>query len=249
MVGRFGKRRVAFINRHGRGHKLGPSETPYAANVFALKKLGVRTVIATGAVGSLRQSIRPGELVIVSQFIDKTFRRQSSFFGGFGAVHVEMSRPVCERLSSRIAGITEKLGFKTHTKGTYVCIEGPQFSTRAESLMHRKWGADLVGMTGMPEAKLARESQICYAMIALVSDYDCWRPHRQTDRQTLLEEIIGNMKAAGGNCLKLIETVLASGVKLDCEECGCRKSLELAVWTDKKEITAAERKKMKVLFE
>jgi 5'-methylthioadenosine phosphorylase len=250
MIGRIGNRRVAFINRHGRGHKLSPSEVPYAANIFALKKLGARTVIATGAVGSLRQSIRPADLVIASQFIDKTFRRQNSFFAGFGAVHCEMAEPVCRRLSQIIWTTATKLDVRTHRQGTYVCIEGPQFSTKAESLMHRKWGGDLVGMTAMPEAKLAREAQMCYALIAIVSDYDCWRPQRKKrDKQELLREIMANMQRASENCLKLIEAVLAGKHGLACEDCGCRRSLELAVWTDKKEITAAERRKPAALFE
>jgi 5'-methylthioadenosine phosphorylase len=250
MVGRIGTRRVAFINRHGRGHKLSPGEVPYAANIFALKKLGVRTIIASGAVGSLRQTFKPGELVIVDQFIDKTCKRQSSFFAGYGAVHSEMAEPVCNRLSKTIAAMGAKLNFKTHKKGTYVCIEGPQFSTRAESLMHRKWGADLVGMTAMPEAKLAREAQMCYALVALVSDYDCWRPRRkQIDKQSLLREIIGNMQRASENCLRMIEQVLGGKNALVCDDCGCRKSLELAVWTNKKEISSSEKKKVSVLFE
>ncbi|MBN2020823.1 MAG: S-methyl-5'-thioadenosine phosphorylase [Sedimentisphaerales bacterium] len=250
MIGNIGKRRVAFINRHGKGHKLSPSEVPFAANIFALKKIGCRTLIATGAVGSLRQSIRPGELVIVDQFIDKTYRRQSSFFAGYGAVHCEMSEPVCERLSKRITAAATNLLFKTHTKGAYVCMEGPTFSTRAESLMHRKWGGDLIGMTAMPEAKLAREAQMCYALIALVSDYDCWRPKRKlVDKQQLLREIIGNMKLAADNCLKLLEAVLKEKEKIADETCDCRRSLDLAVWTDKDSMTAAEKKKVAVLFE
>jgi 5'-methylthioadenosine phosphorylase len=257
IVGKIGNRRVAFINRHGRGHKLSPSEVPYAANIFALKKLGVHTVIATGAVGSLRQSIRPGDLVIVSDFIDKTFRRQGSFFTGFGAVHTEMAEPVCGRLSQVIWTTSTKLSVRTHRGGTYVCMEGPQFSTRAESLMHRKWDGDLIGMTAMPEAKLAREAQMCYALIAIVSDYDCWRirqahrgrPRRRRDKQELLREIIGNMQRASDNCLKLIEAVLAGKRGLACEDCGCRRSLELAVWTNQSEITAGEKKKVAALFQ
>jgi 5'-methylthioadenosine phosphorylase len=250
MVGRMGARRVVFINRHGRGHKLSPSEVPYAANIFALKKLGARTVIATGAVGSLRQSISPGELVIASQFIDKTFRRQSSFFAGYGAVHTEMAEPVCSRLSRIIGTTTRQLDVRTYQQGTYVCMEGPQFSTRAESLMHRKCGGDLIGMTAMPEAKLAREAQMCYALLALVSDYDCWRPRRKRgDKQQLLREIISNMQRASENCLKLIEAVLAGKGNLACEGCGCRKSLGLAVWTNQNEITAGQKRKLSVLFE
>lgn len=250
MVGKIGKRRVAFINRHGMGHKLSPSEVPYSANIYALKKLGVRTVIATGAVGSLRQTIRPGELVVVDQFIDRTVNRQSSFFINYGAVHVEMSEPVCGRLSETIAGAGAKLNFKTHKRGTYVCIEGPQFSTRAESLMHRKLGADLVGMTAMPEAKLAREAQMCYSLVAIVSDYDCWKPQKKNrDKQELLREIIGNMQKASESCLRMIEQTLAGKGGLVCEDCGCRRSLDLAVWVNQKEITAREKRKVAVLFE
>jgi len=250
MVGRIGKRRVAFINRHGQGHKLSPSEVPYAANIFALKKLGARAVIATCAVGSLRGTIRPGELVIVDQFIDRTFRRQSSFFNGYAAVHTEMAQPTCERLGRIIAEAARKLAVRTHRKGTYVGMEGPMFSTRAESLMHRIIGGDLIGMTAMPEAKLAREAQMCYSLVALVSDYDCWKPQKKRrDKQELLREIIGNLNRASGNCLKLIEAILGNKHELVCEDCDCRRSLDLAVWTDKKEITAAERKRLAVLFE
>ncbi len=249
MLGKIGARRVAVVNRHGRGHKFSPTEVPYAANIFALKKLGAKTVIATAAVGSLREKIKPGELVIVDQFIDKTVWRQNSFFGEFGVVHCEMAQPVCGRLSRTIAARAAKLKVKTHKQGTYVCIEGPQFSTRAESLMHRKWGGDLVGMTAMPEAKLAREAQMCYSLVALVSDYDCWRPQKKhADKQWLLKEIIANLRRASDNCLKLIEAVLSDKRELGDANCGCRKSLELAVWTEQKEIKAGQRKKLAVLF-
>jgi len=250
LVGRLGQKRIAFLNRHGKGHKLSPSEVPFAANIFALKRLGVRTVISSGAVGSLREEIRPGDLVIVDQFIDKTFRRQNSFFSGFAAVHCEMSEPICGRLRKVLCETAGKINVKTHPKGTYVCMEGPQFSTRAESLMHRSWGGDLIGMTAMPEAKLAREAQICYALIALPSDYDCWRPHEgEKDKQTLLKEIIANLQTSTNNCLKLIKAVLEKGRGLVCEECYCRKSLDLAVWTNESQINAEDKEKLKVLFE
>jgi 5'-methylthioadenosine phosphorylase len=250
MVGRIGKRRVAFINRHGRGHKLSPSEVPYAANIFALKKLGAHSVIATCAVGSLRGPIRPAELVIVDQFIDRTFRRKNTFFDGYGAVHAEMAQPTCNRLGNIIAEAAKKLDVRTHRKGTYVGIEGPMFSTRAESLMHRIWGGDLIGMTAMPEVKLAREAQMCYSLVALVSDYDCWKPQKKKrDKQELLREIIGNLKRASGNCLKLIEAILSNKHELVCDDCDCRRSLDMAVWTEKKFITAAQKRKVAVLFE
>jgi len=250
VVGRFGKKQIAFLNRHGEGHKLSPSEVPFAANIFALKKLGVHTIIGSGAVGSLREQIRPGDLVIVDQFIDKTFKRTSSFFAGFGAVHCEMTNPVCSRVQKLLCDTAKGLDIKTHQKGTYVCMEGPQFSTRAESLMHRAWGGDLIGMTAMPEAKLAREAQICYGLIALPSDYDCWRPQtREKDKQTLLKEIIANLQTAADNCLKLIEDVCMSSRQLVYEDCLCRKSLDMAVWTNQSQISTADKEKLKVLFE
>jgi 5'-methylthioadenosine phosphorylase len=249
-VGRLGERQIAFLNRHGEGHKLSPSEVPYEANIFALKKLGVRTVISSGAVGSLQEEIAPGDLVIVDQFIDKTFKRPNSFFTGFGAVHCEMSEPACARVRRHLIDTAKGIDIKTHPEGTYVCMEGPQFSSRAESLMHRHWGGDLIGMTAMPEAKLAREAQMCYALIALASDYDCWRPHAaDEDKQTLLKEILANLQTATDNCLELIKAVLASDRELVCEDCRCRKSLDLAVWTAPKQIETADKEKLKVLFD
>ena len=250
LVGRFGKRDIAFLSRHGKGHKFSPSEVPFAANIFALKKVGVRTVISSGAVGSLQEQIAPGDLVIVDQFIDKTFRRTNSFFGGFGAVHCELADPACSRLREMLIDTAKNIDVTTHLKGTYVCMEGPQFSTRAESLMHKGWGGDLIGMTAMPEAKLAREAQICYALVALASDYDCWKPHEGgKDKQTLLKEILGNLQMATNNCLELIKAVLNSEHELIGEDCHCRKSLDLAVWTDPAVIEPADKEKLKVLFE
>ena len=249
-TGRLGERRIAFLNRHGKGHKLSPSEVPFAANIFALKKLGVHAVISSGAAGSLREEIALGDLVIVDQFIDKTFKRTSSFFGGFGAVHCEMAEPSCVRLGGILEATASRLDVKTHSKGTYVCMEGPQFSTRAESLMHRSWGGDLIGMTAMPEAKLAREAQMCYAMVALASDYDCWKPHEPAkDKQSLLQEIIGNLQSATNNCLKLIEAVLRGDDELISEKCYCRGSLDLAVWTEQRQIERGDKEKLDVLFE
>jgi 5'-methylthioadenosine phosphorylase len=161
-----------------------------------------------------------------------------------------MCQPTCNRLGDIVAEAAKKLAVRTHRKGTYVGIEGPMFSTRAESLMHRIWGGDLIGMTAMPEAKLAREAQICYSLVALVSDYDCWKPqNKKRDKQELLREIRGNLKTASGNCLKLIEAILSNRHELVCDTCDCRRSLDMAVWTDKKSITAAQKRKVAVLFE
>lgn len=249
LVGKIGRNRIAFLNRHGDGHKFSPSEVPYAANIFALKKLGVKTVISSGAVGSLRDKIKPGDLVIVDQFIDKTFKRPNSFFVGYGAVHSEMARPVSRQLAGKLWAAAKEAKVRAHPSGTYVCMEGPQFSTRAESLMHRVWGGDLIGMTAMPEAKLAREAQMCYGMVALISDYDCWKPAKQVkNKQRLLEEILGNLKMATDNCLSLIKTALLS-TELACDDEYCRRSLELAVWTDPRQISSKKKERLKVLFE
>jgi len=274
LLGTLGARRIAFLNRHGEGHRLPPSDVPYAANLFALKQLGVHAVIASGAVGSLREKIAPGHLVLVNQFIDKTFKRANTFFAGFGAVHCEMADPVCGRLLEALVRVATGLDVTTHLEGTYVCMEGPQFSTRAESLMHRNWGGDLIGMTALPEAKLAREAQMCYALVALASDYDCWRPHGSgvaqppaagnqrndpggggaarsphTSKHALLQEIFANLKRATDNSLALIQALLASGQPLIDEDCPCRKSLELAVWTNLNRIDPDEKERMTPLFE
>jgi len=218
--------------------------------MFALKKLGVHTVIGSGAVGSLREQIAPGDIVVVDQFIDKTFKRQNTFFNNFGAVHCEMAEPVCERVRKILVEKARDIDIKTHPKGTYVCMEGPQFSTRAESLMHRSWGGDLIGMTAMPEAKLAREAQMCYSLVALPSDYDCWRPDKAGEnKQALLEEIISNLQTATENCLKLIKAVLRSDYELACEDCHCRKSLDMAIWTNESQVNAIDKEELKVLFE
>jgi len=249
-VGKLGSNKVAFLNRHGPGHRFNPSCVPYAANIFALKKVGVKAIIASGAVGSLQQEYKPRELVIVDQFIDKTFRRQNTFFDKLGAVHCELAQPCCGRLQKRLLQAAKKIKTRVHPCGTYVCMEGPQFSSRAESLMHRAWGGSLIGMTAMPEAKLAREAQMCYALVALVSDYDCWQEHHgQTDKQLLLKEIIGNLNTATENAIALIKTLLEQSDNLCDDTCPCRKSLELAVWTNPQAIDPKIRQELTLLFE
>jgi 5'-methylthioadenosine phosphorylase len=249
MLGSIGKNKIAFLNRHGPGHIYNPSNVPYTANIFALKKIGVTSIIASAAVGSLQDHIHPKDLIIPDQFIDKTFRRQNSFFDDLGAVHCEFSHPCCERLRTAIINAAENIKTATHKKATYVCMEGPQFSTRAESLMHKSWGADLIGMTALPEAKLAREAQMCYALIALASDYDCWKELDITKgKLALLEEIIDNLTAATMNAVELIKTVLNAGEKLCDDACPCRNSLELAVWTKQQNINTKKRREFDVLF-
>ena len=248
LTGTFAGRKVAFINRHGSSHQHSPSTVPYAANIYALKKLGVTSVIASAAVGSLEQKIKPGDIVIVDQVIDKTFKRDNTFFDNIAAVHCEMAKPYCGRLRQALLKVSNKVKTKVHSGAVYICMEGPQFSTRGESLMHRKWGGQLIGMTAMPEAKLAREAQICFALVALISDYDCWQQQKKKlDAQTLLKEIIGNLNDASENAIEMIKAVLQSKQTLCDDSCPCRKSLQLAVWTKEEKINPKYAQILKVL--
>ena len=241
--------RIALLARHGEGHLLSPSMVPYRANIYALKSLGVTHIIASGAVGSLKEAIQPGHLVVPDQVIDKTFRRQSSFFADHLAVHVELSHPFCPHLRKLLLECAEEVETSVHNGGTYVCMEGPQFSTQAESRMHQKWGGDLIGMTCMPEAKLAREAQICYALVALPSDYDCWREHDPSlSKQELLNEILTNLKQVTDYGTKLIQAAVSRAGRLADIDCPDRKALELAIWSDKKRIPKKIRKGLHLLL-
>ncbi len=241
---------VALLARHGEGHVFNPSQVPYRANIFALKSLGVTHVIASGAVGSLREHIRPRDLVIVDQVIDKTWRRTPTFFDDGLAVHVEMAEPFCRRLRELLLSVTDKVETDVHPRGTYVCMEGPAFSTVAESNMHREWGGDVIGMTAMPEAKLAREAEISYALVALGTDYDCWRPHDPNqDRAALLGEIIGHLKIATANAMTLIRAAIEAYAARPLEPGPVQTALDLAVWTDPGRITPAFRDRYGVLLE
>ena len=176
VLGDFEGRRVAFLPRHGRGHRILPHEVNARANVHALKSIGVEWIISVSAVGSLKEAYEPRHVVIPDQYVDWTRRRPSTFFGDGLVAHVAFGRPVCERLATVLETATTSAGATVHRGGTYICIEGPQFSTRAESELYRSWGLDVIGMTALPEAKLAREAEICYATLALVTDFDCWHP-------------------------------------------------------------------------
>ena len=241
--------KVALLLRHGPGHTLSPSAIPFRANIFALKTIGVTHIIASGATGSLRENIKPRELVIVDQVIDKTVSRDNTFFDRGAAVHVEFSHPFCNTLREALLSCQACAETKIHNQGVYVCMEGPQFSTVAESKMHRSWGGDIVGMTCMPEAKLAREAEICYALVALPTDYDCWRPHEATvDGLALLNEIMENLEAATANAVKLIRgTVAALAGKL-AVDCSCQNALRLAIWSDRSKIDLASLAHLKPLL-
>ena len=264
---------IAILQRHGVGHVYNPSTVNYRANIYALKALGCTHVIASGAVGSLREEIRPKDLVICDQVIDKTHRRPGTFFDEYLVAHVEMARPFCPVLRQHLVACSDAASARVHEAGTYVCMEGPAFSTRAESEMHRSWGADLIGMTCMPEAKLAREAELAYALVCLPSDYDCWRPTPEDlpaspsaapwqqqsgtakrseagDRHELLKEIIGNLTEATQNAVELIRAALSRFDEIAATPSPAHAALEMAIWTNRELLdTEAAKKKYGVLVE
>lgn len=193
--GRIGDVELVFLPRHGKGHRLTPTSVPYRANIAALKAAGVTDVLSISACGSLKEQYVPGHFVAVDQFIDRTVARESTFFGPGMVAHVSMARPVCSRLSGLAAGAAESVGAHTHRGGTYLAMEGPQFSSLAESKLYRQWGCDVIGMTAMPEAKLAREAELPYATLAMVTDYDCWREEEEAVNVTNVLEIMGQNSA------------------------------------------------------
>jgi len=249
---------VLLLKRHGDGHLLNPTTVPYRANIYALKSLGVTHILASGAVGSLREEIKPRDLVIVDQVIDKTTKRPNTFFES-AAVHVEFAHPFCPALRNLLTAAAKDLpDTKVHTVGTYVCMEGPAFSTRAESLMHRLWGGDVIGMTAMPEARLAREAEIAYALLALSTDFDCWKSHpprpvSQSPDQvelSLLQEIIGHLQSATTNALELLKhaITLAPSHQTQLLASPALHALKLAIWSDKSRIPPPEVQRLHTLW-
>lgn len=197
LLGRLGGIPMAFLPRHGRGHPHSPTSVPYRANIDALKRLGCTDVVAVSAVGSLREDYAPGDFVLVDQYIDRTFAREKSFFGPGCVAHVSVAHPTCPRLGAACLSAAEQAGITVHDGATYLAMEGPQFSTLAESRLYRNWGADVIGMTGMPEAKLAREAELCYASLAMVTDYDCWHEdHGAVDVSVVLQTLAANAQNA-----------------------------------------------------
>ncbi len=221
--------KLAFLPRHGRGHKLPPSEINFRANIDVLKRVGVSDVISVSAVGSLREHLSPGTFVIVDQFIDRTFARAKSFFGAGLVAHVSMAHPVCKRLGDHIEIAAKEAGINALRGGTYLVMEGPQFSSLAESELYRSWGCDVIGMTNMPEAKLAREAELCYATVAMVTDYDCWHPDHD---DVTVDQIIQVLLANADKAKTLVKhAVPRMGADLTACECGCRNSLQYALIT------------------
>ena len=237
--GTLANRDIVFLPRHGRGHRIIPSELNFRANIDVLKRVGVTEILSLSAVGSLKESIIPGTFVIVDQFIDRTFARVKSFFTTGLVAHVSFGCPVCKRLGDHIESALQTLGFLYHRNGTHVVIEGPQFSTYAESELYRSWGSDVIGMTNMPEAKLAREAEMCYASVAIVTDYDCWHPHYG---HVSVDEVLKVLKDNASKSRSLIQALvplLADRTEL-CSE-GCHTALDMAI------VTAPEYRSPKVM--
>ncbi|WP_420818660.1 S-methyl-5'-thioadenosine phosphorylase [Paramylibacter kogurei] len=230
LFGQLNGVKMAFLPRHGRGHVQTPSTVNYRANIDALKRAGVTDVISVSACGSFREEMAPGDFVIVDQFIDRTFAREKSFFDAGCVAHVSVAHPTCPRLGDACYTAAKDAGINVHKGGTYLAMEGPQFSTLAESKMYREsWGADVIGMTNMPEAKLAREAELCYASVAMITDYDSWHPdHGEVDVTQIIETLMGNATKAKSIVARLPE--LLGATRKDCPH-GCDRALEYAILT------------------
>jgi len=242
VVGALGGTRVAFLPRHGRGHRILPTEVPSRANIYALKSLGVEHIISVSAVGSLKDGIHPTDIVIPDQLIDRTKNRVNTFFGEGMVVHVTFADPFCTALSRVLYEKADELGVRVHPEGTYVAMEGPLFSTRAESDLYRSWGASVIGMTALPEAKLAREAEICYATIACVTDYDCWHEvHESVTIDMVLQNLMHNVETAK-------EIVRRASAQLpERSDCGCASALKDAIITSREMIPDGVKSKLDLL--
>jgi 5'-methylthioadenosine phosphorylase len=239
VLGSLEGRRVAFLARHGRGHRILPFEINYRANVCAMKMMGVERVISVGAVGSLREDLRPLEFLIADQFFDRTYRRVSTFFGDGVAAHVGFDKPTCPQLGEVVGAACDAAGVKVHRGGIYVCIEGPQFSTLAEAHVHRQLRFDVIGMTNATEAKLAREAELCYSSVAMITDYDCWHPEHSS---VTLAEIIANLNRNAENAQSMIREAVRAMPRE--RACRCGQALQHAIVTDRSMISAAARRRL-----
>jgi 5'-methylthioadenosine phosphorylase len=243
VLGMLEGKRVAFLARHGRGHRILPGEINFRANVYAMKLLGVERIISVSAVGSLLEDLQPGEFLVPDQFVDRTKDRVSTFFGDGLVAHVGFDKPTCGQVSGVLADASVHCGVKVHRKGTYVCIEGPQFSTLAEAHMHRQLKFDVIGMTNVTEAKLAREAEICYATIAMITDYDCWHPeHESVTASQIIATLVQNAENA--------QKVLREAVRAMPEDrkCKCGDAVKHALVTDLKLVPKATKKKLEAII-
>ncbi len=240
-IGSFGETNVAFLPRHGKGHRISPSKLNSRANILALKKLGVKRIISASAVGSLKPGLKPLDIVIPDQIFDRTRIRESTFFDEGIVVHIGFADPFCPEISSLLADITSKLGYNVHQKGTYVCMEGPQFSTRAESKVYQKLGFDIIGMTALPEAKLAREAEICYSMLATVTDYDVWHEEDVTI-ETVIQNAMKNEEA--------VRNIIKAAIPRISPErtCVCSNALSGAILTAQDKIQVETKRKLNDLI-
>jgi len=239
VLGELEGRNVAFLARHGRGHRILPSELNFRANIFAMKMLGVDSILSVSAVGSLKEEHKPTDFVIPDQFIDRTFARASTFFGDGIVAHVAFGDPVCAPLANVLKQACDTVDVVGKLGGTYVCMEGPQFSTRAESNLYRSWGADVIGMTNLQEAKLAREAEICYATVAMVTDYDCWREGHD---DVTVDQIVAVMHQNAANAAKVLQAAVRT-VPTE-RTCACASAMKFAILTSRDAIPAATRKKL-----
>jgi len=244
VLGNLEGRKVAFLARHGRGHRILPSEINFRANIYGMKDLGVERIVSVSAVGSLKKEHKPTDFVVPDQFIDRTFNRTATFFGHGIVAHVAFGDPTCPEVAGTIGQSCKDSGVVGKSGGTYVCMEGPQFSTKAESNLYRSWGADVIGMTNLQEAKLAREAEICYATMAMVTDYDCW--HEGHDAVTV-EQIVKVLNTNAENAARVVK----QAVKLMPRErkCKCGSALEFAILTDPAKIPAVTRQKLSLLLD
>jgi len=242
VLGELEGRKVAFLSRHGRGHILLPTEVNSRANIFGFKKLGVQRIISVSAVGSLKEEYRPTDMALPAQFFDRTRQRPSTFFGEGLVAHISFDKPVCATVVETLAAACQEVGVPCYQGGTYVCIEGPAFSTQAESNVYRSWGMDLIGMTSLPEAKLAREAEICYATLAMVTDYDCWHPEHDT---VTINVVLGYLTKNVANS----QNILLKAIRALPRErnCPCASALAHAILTDRKGISPRAKKKLALL--
>ena len=245
LLGRLGDQEMVFLPRHGQGHRLSPSEINYRANIHGMKQLGVTRLVSVSAVGSMREEIAPGHLVLPRQFIDRTFERRRSFFGDGVVAHVAFADPICPHLHDHLKAACLGAGATVHPGGTYLCIEGPQFSTRAESELYRSWHVDVIGMTGLPEAKLAREAELCFGTIALATDYDCW--HDAHESVTVLQ-VVETMKRNVITAREVLRTAALALGRLEPHACECAHALDHAVMTAPAQIPAAARERLSLLL-
>jgi len=244
VIGEIDGVRVAFLSRHGRGHRLLPGELNYRANIFGFKLLGAHTILSASAVGSMKEDYHPTDIVFPHQFIDRTRHRADTFFGNGIAGHVTFADPICAAASFPVSDAAREAGARVHVGGVYVCIEGPQFSTRAESNLYRSWGADVIGMTNLQEAKLAREAELCYVTMALVTDYDCWH---ETAGDVSVEQILGYLRENAAMAQKIIRASVARLASRN-RDCGCADALRFAIVTDPGQIPPKVKEDLKPII-